>query len=121
MSAEWENQIRWNFEAKPADGTNSYYIWIINPSPRAHTKIKTNLALEFRPTEDLVVRTGKKDYNDSANHALYTFDSPVAPDDVNWDKVYQGRVIRDTRLTQRQKRGSLEVFVDNQMTKGPPK
>ena len=118
MRRKRKNQIRWNVEAEPTFNVSHYYFWIINSDPTAHARIRTNLALVFQPIDKAITLTGKKKYRDNFDYSLYVFDSPAPPPVGDaWKKVYDGEIIRDKKLYQRQKLNGLENFVDSQMAR----
>ncbi len=114
-------QIRWEatWEQPPTTGNYAtcWHVLVINEQ-REITRIRQKICEEMQPVEDMVVLTHGKMQDTSLRYeplSLYSYGK--TPQNVDWSKIYGGKVQRDRNLQSRMNPDGLANFVDESLTR----
>lgn len=107
-----ERQLRWNFISESNPTKHTIHLVIIGDT-RQINRIKQRSQVEFEPTDEMYTIRGGVLESEGLRFNSSSFVSymPGSPTEINWKRIYLGRVIRDEEIYLRQNQKNAEEFM----------
>ena len=113
-----ERQIVWEVQSEDPPEIHHYNFLVIN-GLREINRIAQKIRFVFRPTDNFMDWTEGNVRRTKLKYKLFSIDSYLtSPDKIDWSTIYQGKIVRDRRLENRQTPKGLADFVDEAIANG---
>ena len=118
MANETKRQIRWEVRSEDYPPVHHFCMLIVNKR-REIARIQQRLKEVLQPTDEFRIITDRYITKADVVYHAIEFDSYMpSPTQIPWEKIYQGKVIRDRNLNPRTKTEGLANYIDEGIRKG---
>lgn len=113
---ETERQVRWNVQSdskEPAQ-PHTYFFVIINET-REINRIEQKILGQLRPVDEFHKRTEgniQDGREKKLKYRLISMKSSLISNNLNFPEIYNGTIIKDRELYERERQNGLEDYID---------